>query len=266
MARDDCVEIQLQRSVQSLGPFKKAASLCVVDIDIYAPWPGRRGRFACSCASQKKVSGVYDLEIRKEDDGVAVGVTSSEILCSNLLPAEVYRELIRKCDPGQSDGRAWRVLIIGLLDVFEVSSYVSMCDDVRDGKHLEIAAGMIVVLMGIDNVLYRLVGNRLYLSQNVGVVSIEHVVDEHHSFHSDVRRDISTFSRNQVQLVSDSFHAERPGLFRILRVDDPRALQKKNRSENLNERCPPHAEDYISNSKYILQRTLSWTPAVRPGC
>jgi len=68
-----------------------------------------------------------------------------------------------------------------------------MCDDLGDRKHLEIAAGVIVVLMCIDDVLDWLVCNRLYLSQNVGVVPIEHVVDEDHSVRSDVRRDIPSF-------------------------------------------------------------------------
>src|SRR5262249_37276971 len=175
MAGDHLIEIQLQRSVQSLGPFEKAASLRVVNVDVHARWTGRRR--CCSawrCSSKKKVSSVYDLEIGKVDDRIAVRVTAPEILCSDFLTAEVHGEFIRESYPWQSDRRAWRVLIVGLLDVFEVRSNISMCDDLGDWKHLEIAAGMIVVLMRVDDVLDWLVCNRLYLSENVSVVSIEH--------------------------------------------------------------------------------------------
>src|SRR5262245_32454646 len=195
MAGDHFIEIQLQRSVQSLGPFEKAPSLRVVNVDVHAWWPCRRRCYsAWRCSSKKKVSSVNDLEIGKVDDRITIRVTTPEILCSNFLAAEVYGEFVRESYPRQSDRRARRVLIVGLLDVFEVRSNILMCDDLGDWQHLEIAAGMVIVLMGVDDVLDRLVCNRLYLSQNVRVVSIEHVVDEDDSIRSDVRRDISAFS------------------------------------------------------------------------
>src|SRR5215471_17314138 len=194
MAGDYFIEIQLQRSVQSLGPFEKAASLRVINIDVHARSPCRRRCcIAWRCSSKKKVSSMYDLEIRKVDNRIAVRVTAPEILCSNFLAAEVYGEFIRESYPRQADRRARRVLIVRLLDMFEVGSNISMCNDLSDWEHLEIAAGMIVVLMRVDDVLDRLVCNRLYLSQNVRVVSIEHVVDEDHSLGSDVCGDIPAF-------------------------------------------------------------------------
>ena len=136
---------------------------------------------------------MYDLEIGKVDNRIAVRVTAPKILNSNFLTAKMYREFIRESYPQQADRRAQRVLIVQLLDMFKVGSNISMCNDLSDWKHLEVAAGMIVVLMRVDDVLDRLVCNRLYLSKNVRVVSIEHVVDEDHSLGSDVCGDIPAF-------------------------------------------------------------------------
>ena len=98
---------------------------------------------------------------------------------ADLLAPDMDRELIRERDARQPDRRARRVLVVGPLDVREVRADVLVRDDLGDRQHLEVAAGVVVVLMRVDDVTQRLVGDRLDLREDVGMVAVEHVVNQH---------------------------------------------------------------------------------------
>src|SRR5262249_7391727 len=98
-------------------------------------------------------------------------MASAEVLRANFLASEMNRELFRKRDAGKRDGRAGRVFVVWLLNVLQIGAHVLMGDALGDRQHLQITAGMIVVLMGVDDVSNRLLGDRFHLGQYVGVVS-----------------------------------------------------------------------------------------------
>ena len=82
-----------------------------------------------------------------------------------------------------------------------------MCDHFGDRQHLHITARMIVVLVRIDDVLQRLVGDRLHLRKDIRVVAVEHVIDEDHAVVRRIQRDVAAFTRNHVQVALHTFGA-----------------------------------------------------------
>src|SRR5678815_5547407 len=121
-----------------------------------------------------------------------------EVFRSNLLASKMHGELVGERDPGKADRRAGRIFVIRLLDVAEISARIPMGNDFGDRKHLHVAAGMIVVLMGVQDITQWLVSDRFDLREDVGVVSVEHVVDENDTFRSDVHCDVAAFTRDHI--------------------------------------------------------------------
>src|SRR4029450_5675490 len=113
VSRNDRIEIERKRTLESFAPLEKAATLRVIDIDVHARRP-RLSRRAGGwrSLSEKQIAGMNDAEFRKVDDGVTVRVTAPEMLGANFLAAKKYRGLIGERDPRQSDGRPRRVLVI----------------------------------------------------------------------------------------------------------------------------------------------------------
>jgi hypothetical protein len=91
-------------------------------------------------------------------------------------------------------------------------------DDFDDRKHLGIAAGVIVVLMRVEDVAERLAGNRLHLRKDVRMVAIEHVVDQDDTFTRDVHGNVAALARNHVQLALHLFQAQWTGWLGVLSV------------------------------------------------
>jgi hypothetical protein len=69
-----------------------------------------------------------------------------------------------------------------------------MGDHFRNRQHLQITAGVIVVLMRIQNVSERFVRHRSYLRQNIGVIAVKHVVDEYHAFIRRIEGNVPTLA------------------------------------------------------------------------
>ena len=69
-----------------------------------------------------------------------------------------------------------------------------MRNHLGDRQHLQIAAGVIVVLMGVDDIAQRLIRHRLDLRKDVGVVAIEHVVNEDDTLRCRVEGDVAAFA------------------------------------------------------------------------
>ena len=93
----------------------------------------------------------------------------------------MHGELVGEGDARQPDRRARRVLVVRALDVLEVGADVLVRDHLGQRQHLEVAAGVVVVLVRVDDVVERLVGDGLDLREDAGVVAVEHVVHEHHA-------------------------------------------------------------------------------------
>ena len=176
--------------------------------------------------------------------GITICVTAAEVLGPDFPSTQIYRGFVGERDPWQADGRAWCVFVVRLLDVDQVGPGVSVCDDFGDREHLEIATGMVVVLVGVQHVFERLVGHRFHLSHDVGVVPIEHVVHEDDALAGHIQGDIPTFARNHVQVALHPVHAERARGLGALGVRHPCALEHKNRDQDGGERCAAHAADY----------------------
>jgi hypothetical protein len=63
------------------------------------------------------------------------------------------------------------------------------------------------MLVRIDHVLQRLVGDRLHLREDVGVVAVEHVIDEDNTIVRRIQRDVAAFTGDHVQVALHTFGA-----------------------------------------------------------
>ncbi len=144
----------------------------------------------------------------------------------HLGRAEMEIEPLGEGDARQADGRAGRVLVIRLLQVGQVGADVPVRDHLGQRQHPEIAAGVIVVLVGIDDVAQRLARDGLDLRQDVGVIAMEHVVHEDDPFARHVERDVAALPRDHVQVAAHARRRQRTGWFANLGVTDPGAVRE----------------------------------------
>ena len=95
----------------------------------------------------------------------------------------------RAVDKG--DGRLPR-----LLRVDEMAERRLRRDDLGPGRlHPGVAAGVITVMVGVDDVANRLIRHRLEHRQDIGRVHFELVIDQHHAFVGDERRRVARDER-----------------------------------------------------------------------
>jgi hypothetical protein len=104
-------------------------------------------------------------------------------------------------------------------------------DDLGERKHLEIAAGMVVVLVGVEHIAQRLVGNRPHLRQDVRVVAIEHVVDEDHPFVGHGDGHVAAFPRDHVEIAPHALDAQRSWRLLCLRRAHQDAKHQEKRQQ-----------------------------------
>jgi hypothetical protein len=115
-----------------------------------------------------------------------------------------------------------------------------MGNDFSDRKHLEVAPGMIVVLMRIQHISKRLVGNGPHLRQNIGVVPVEHVVNEDNALARGIERDITAFAGDHVKVAFDPSCAKNARRLLCLCVNNPSALKEEGSKQSDQERFPAH--------------------------
>ena len=142
-------------------------------------------------------------------------MAATEVVRLHLFATQVDGQFGRERDARQADGRSRRVLVIRLLDVGQIGADVLVRDDLGNRQHLEVAAGVVVVLVGVEDVAQRPVGNRLDLGEDVGVVAIEHVVDQDHPFRRHVESDVASLTRDHVQLPFTRSVRRGPGVFAV---------------------------------------------------
>ena len=209
MSRDHRVEIELQHLVHRLRPVQEASTLDVVNVDRDAgrPLPGWRSSPAATSQRQEQIAGVDGLHLGEVDDRVAARVAAAEIVSLNLLAAKIDRELVRERDAWQPDRCSRRVLVVRALDIGQVGADVPVRDHLRNRQHLEVAAGVIVVLVSVDDVTQGLVRHRLDLREDVGMVAVEHVVNQDNALGRRVEGHVATLTRDHVQI---TLHPLRP--------------------------------------------------------
>jgi len=98
-------------------------------------------------------------------------------------------------------------------------------------SYWEIAAGMVVMLVRVQHVANGLVRDRLHQCQDVGVIPIEHVVDEHDTVVGHLHRDVAAFSRDHVEVAPDAFDAQRARWLRRLCISGQRTSAKNNQGD-----------------------------------
>ena len=130
-------------------------------------------------------------------------------------------ELIRERDARQADRRSRRVLVVRPLDVGQIGADVLVRDDLRNRQHLEVAARMVIVLMRVDHVPQGLAGHRLDLREDVGVVAVEHVVNQDDPLGRRVEGHVATLTRDHVQITLHPLRPQRSRRLGRLRVNRP---------------------------------------------
>jgi hypothetical protein len=122
----------------------------------------------------------------------------------------------------QADRQARCVLIIRLLNIFEIGAYVSMRNDIGERQHFQIAAGVVVVLVRVQYVDDRFVGDRSDGCENAFVVPVEHVVDENDANACDIGRNVAALAGQQIEPGADRFDIDRGGGFQALGLSESR--------------------------------------------
>src|SRR5688572_30074328 len=188
VARDD--EVEFERPLEGARPLDQTATLHIVDVDRHT---GPR-------AADEQIAGVNGLQLGEIDDRVAAGVAPAEVVRLDVPAAQMHVQPIAERDSWQTDRRAWRVLVVRPLQVLQVRVHVAVRDHFGDRQHLEIAAGVIVVLVRVDHIPQRSVGDELHLGEDVGVVAVEHVVHQDDALGGGVDRDIAALAGDHVQV------------------------------------------------------------------
>ena len=98
-------------------------------------------------------------------------------------------------------------------------------------QHLRIPTGVIPVLVRINDIADRLIGERLYLGQNAVVIPIVLVIDQNHTIPRDRDRDISAsathlwYRRDLIEILPDLVQLQ-ISMNRLLGARDPDAAQQ----------------------------------------
>jgi hypothetical protein len=161
----------------------------------------------------------------EEDDGVAVGVAAAEVTGHDLLASQHDLRLV-----GERDARD-----AGHLAFHHVGAGVAVQDDFGvGGEHGLIAAGVVPVVMRVEDEADRLVADALHLGQNLRVVLRELVVDQEHALVRGQHGDVAAAADDDVEAVGDLFERELGGLL-VLRPGKPKARggqNDRNRTEH----------------------------------
>ncbi len=112
-------------------------------------------------------------------------------------------------------------------------------------QHFGVAAGMIVVLVSIKNVLDGFVGDRSQLLQNFIVIAVEHIVHQDHAFVRHLDRDVSSANAlchaDDEQIVLQLLNADRRRGGLGLGVGEPGARESGSRGAGSYQGRPEHS-------------------------
>ncbi len=201
MTGDDGVEIEPEHAGQRAGPLGCAAAVAKV--------PERRQRGAVQAvAVDEQVAGVNDVEVWKIDDGIAVGVAASKVMRLDLGVAQKHG-----CFIGERDGRR-----AGLVVADDVLACVPVGNDLGGRHEVGITAGMITMVVGVHDVLDRLIGDASHLRGDEVEAVGELVVDDDDAVVGHADRDVAAGlaaveSRDDVESARDFAYLESGLLF-----------------------------------------------------
>ena len=176
------------------------------------------------------------LQVGEVDDRVAARVAAAEPVRAHFLAAEPDRRLVGERDARQANRRARRVFEVRRAVRHQVGARVLVGDDLGNRQHQRVAAGVVVVLMRVDDVAQGLARQRLHLREDVVVIPVEHVVDENHALARHVERDIAAVARHHVEVVFDFLSLQRPRRSLRLRVHNPGGLKDCDRDDEAKNR------------------------------
>ena len=128
----------------------------------------------------------------------------------------------------------------------EVCPGVTVGDDLRDRQQARRAAGVVVVLVGVEDVADRLGSDAPDLREQGVMIAVVHVVDEHHPFTRHVRRDVAALARDHVQVALHPFAAEPGRRWRSLGEHGPGGVHHEEPGEGGGEGSASHTRDYTA--------------------
>ena len=155
------------------------------------------------------VAHVHDVGFGKEDDGVAVGVAGREVQGTDIFAIQVNGDVVIERDDWQGsfgsgleihmDRTAVSCAAAGL----EALADVVMCDDRRLFLEVFVSAGVIPVIVRVDDEADGLVGDALQRGLNlIGQWSVL-IVDDHDTVLADGGADVSASALEHVDVSRD---------------------------------------------------------------
>jgi hypothetical protein len=168
VAGNQRVEVEREETIDCRDEFERAAATGVVD---------DRHRV------DDEIAGVNRLEVGEVDDGVAVRVPAAEPEQLHLRASEMNGGLVR-----ERHGRLAR-----LLDAQEVRADVLVRED-ADAEHVAhvgVAAGVVAVMMRVEDVFHRQRADGLHVCEHVGCLAGELVVHDDQTFRGHADRDVA---------------------------------------------------------------------------
>ena len=149
---------------------------------------------------------------REVDHGVAIGVAAPEVFGDYLFAAQKDLLLIAEGEMGQA----------GLIPGHHIGARVLGQDYFRVGRqHGSVAAGVVAVMMGIQHVANRLVGDGLDLGEDARSVLGELIVHHHDTFAGGHDGNVAAGAHDDPEILRDLLHRERRP--RLLCPGDPEA-------------------------------------------
>ena len=237
------VEVEGENAVEDAEPLQAAAAVRVVD---------ERRR------AVQQVAAVDGAQIREVDDRVTVRVPAPEVVRTNLNAAEVDGGLV-----GVDDARR-RVLLVA----DHVLPRVLVGDDIRRVNEPDVAAGVIAVVVRVDDVADRLVGHLGHPRLDAVDVARELVVDQDDALGRHAHAHVPADPVDVVESVLHRRHAQRLRL--LARHDDDDC---RGRGERSHDARSGNATHVVSPSRQspdegpgatIRTRSLSRRPDYRP--
>jgi hypothetical protein len=70
-------------------------------------------------------------------------------------------------------------------------------------EHLLVAAGVVAVMMRVEDVADRLIGDALHLGDDLRIIALEFVVHQDHAFGRRVDGDVAAVAHDHVQVVGN---------------------------------------------------------------
>ncbi len=211
------IEIELQRRTQRAGPFHRAAAARIID------------QLGNVVALGVHVAGRENAIGREQHHHVAVGVRAAEMIERHVLAAEINVRVMFDHDVGKARLVGHHHLLASFLGRHHLHVH---------GLELGVAAAMVAVVMRVDHVLHRLVGDLFQLSHDAGVIDIEFVVHQQHAVIGDQRRGVARHEIvvDYVQVVLELDGVQLRGLISKLRVRGEQGAAKRTRPRTIEQR------------------------------